>query len=180
MTYQILCPLCEEGYLHEHSEKVEVEYHGKIAQLDSHYALCDVCGAEQATADQVRRNKRTMIAFKKAVDGLLSGSRVRAIREKFGITQSQAALIFGGGPVAFSKYESDDVMQSEAMDKLLRLAEKIPEAFTQLAQEAGVALSVSQPRWLDVTPLSLPEQRPSHLHLVCSNSLTSEQSRRYA
>jgi HTH-type transcriptional regulator/antitoxin MqsA len=61
-----------------------------------------------------------MVAFKKEVDGLLTGAQVRALRERLGINQSEAAKIFGGGLVAFSKYESDDVSQSEAMDKLLR------------------------------------------------------------
>lgn len=180
MTDQTLCPLCEEGYLHEHSGKVKVEYHGNTALLDSRYSLCDFCGAEQAAADQVRHNKRTMIAFKKTVDGLLSGSQVRAIRERFGITQSQAALIFGGGPVAFSKYESDDVMQSEAMDKLLRLADKIPEAFKCLAYEAKVTLEPERP-WVDVNATAVSPKKHRHLRLVnTSKPLINNPSERYA
>ncbi len=176
------CPLCEEGQLHEYTEKTTVNYHGHTAQLDSYYAVCDACDAEQATADQVRRNKRTMMAFKKSVDGLLSGSQVRLLREQLRITQTQAAQIFGGGPVAFSKYESDDVMQSEAMDKLLRLAAAVPEAFEHLVREAGITLSAHQPQWQDITPSpALPSSitRPQ-LRLVHSQSLTGELQRKYA
>lgn len=74
-----------------------------------------------------------MIAFKKQVDGLLSGHQVHELRNQLGLNQSQAAAIFGGGPTAFSKYESDDVMQSEPMDKLLRVAKDIPDAYFHLA-----------------------------------------------
>lgn len=38
------------------------------------------------------------------------------------LTQEQAGALFGGGPVAFSKYENDDLIPDEAMANLLRLA----------------------------------------------------------
>jgi HTH-type transcriptional regulator/antitoxin MqsA len=41
--------------------------------------------------------------------------------------------------VAFSKYENDDVAQSESMDNLLRLVRRSAEAFWQLVQEKGMA-----------------------------------------
>ena len=85
---------------------------------------------------QARDNKRRMVAFKKSVDGLLTGAEVRALRERLGLKQSDAARVFGGGVVAFSKYENDDVTQSEAMDKLMRLADRVPQARNMLFVEA--------------------------------------------
>lgn len=38
--------------------------------------------------------------------------------------------------MAFSKYEHDDVAQSDAMDKLLRVANAVPEALAHLEQVA--------------------------------------------
>jgi HTH-type transcriptional regulator/antitoxin MqsA len=78
-----------------------------------------------------------MQEFKKEVDGLLTGKEIKELRSRFRITQAQAAKIFGGGPVAFSKYEADDVSQSEPMDKLLRVALSVPGAFAWLSKEAG-------------------------------------------
>ena len=77
-----------------------------------------------------------MIEFRKKVDGLLTGSQVRSIRKSLGLNQAEAARVFGGGPVAFSKYENDDVTQSEAMDKLLRLASRLPAAMDILQNPA--------------------------------------------
>lgn len=136
MSKHNLCPICEAGELHEHIEPIEVEYHGHTATLDSRYSVCDACASEQADAAQTRQNKRATIAFRKTVDGLLTGAQIRTLRESLGLTQAQAARIFGGGPVAFSKYEHDDVTQSDAMDKLLRVANAVPEALAHLERAA--------------------------------------------
>ncbi len=138
MKKDLQCPICGEGNLIEQISKNRVEYKGKTTELDLSFSVCNSCGSEQANAQQVRTNKRQMVAFKKRVDGLLTGSEVRSVRERLGLTQSAAAEIFGGGPVAFSKYESDDVTQSEAMDKLLCVAMEFPEVFIYLARRAQV------------------------------------------
>jgi len=135
-----ICPICGEGHLEHKVAKNNVEYKGQSAELDLLYSECDSCGSEQSDAAQLRANKRAMVCFKKQVDGLLTGVQVRALRERLGINQAEAARIFGGGPVAFSKYEADDVAQSEAMDKLLRLADSVPVAFEQLVLKSGVKL----------------------------------------
>jgi HTH-type transcriptional regulator/antitoxin MqsA len=85
-----------------------------------------------------------VIGFRKRIDGLLSGIEIRAIRERYGINQKQAALLFGGGPVAFSKYENDDIAQAESMDKLLRLARVNESAFWTLVDEAGLTKELTR------------------------------------
>jgi HTH-type transcriptional regulator/antitoxin MqsA len=86
----------------------------------------------------MRANKRAVMAFRKQVDGLLSGADIAALRERYKLNQKQAARLFGGGPVAFSKYENDDVAHSEAMDKLLRLVLRSEEAFWALVDQEGM------------------------------------------
>ncbi|MBL4761314.1 MAG: type II toxin-antitoxin system MqsA family antitoxin [Gammaproteobacteria bacterium] len=131
------CPICEEGVLAAHNGFEEQEYRGQTGNIPFVYSECFACGSEQASTAQARANKRAMLAFKKEVDGLLTGQEIKALRKRYDLTQAQAASIFGGGPVAFSKYESDDVMQSEPMDNLLRVASQIPYAVAWLAQRAG-------------------------------------------
>ncbi len=55
-------------------------------------------------------------------------------------------LFFGGGPNAFTKYENDDVIQSESMDKLLRVANSYPAVFADLCEKAGVSTKI-QTTW---------------------------------
>lgn len=133
------CPLCEQGVLDEHESSKLAEYKGVKRTVPLYFSCCSVCGTEQANTRHLRANKRAMQAFKKEVDGLLTGAQIRQIRESFELTQADAAQVFGGGPVAFSKYESEDVAQSEGMDKLLRVAQAVPAAFTWLKQHAGFA-----------------------------------------
>jgi HTH-type transcriptional regulator/antitoxin MqsA len=59
------CRVCGAGRLTVEVEQNLVEYRGVSESLDSCYAVCDVCGSEQADAAQARANKRLMVAFKK-------------------------------------------------------------------------------------------------------------------
>ena len=175
MNENNLCPICGEGHLQPQVGKNPVEYKGQTAELEFHFSLCDACGSEQSNATQLRVNKRAMMAFKKRVDGLLTGAEVRALRERLGLSQAEAARIFGGGPVAFSKYESDDVAQSEAMDKLLRLADELPAAFVLLARRAGFEDKVPGGDWEEAVEWSSEmEPRPGdgrpRLRLVSSST----------
>src|SRR5690554_393503 len=132
-----VCPICEDGVLTLKEGVNETVHKGVKGAVRFFYEECDACGSEQADAHLSLKNKRLMLAFRKQAEGLLTGDEVRAIREHLNLTQSVAARIFGGGPTAFSKYESDDVAQSVAMDKLLRVADAVPQAFRYLCKLAG-------------------------------------------
>ncbi len=138
-----ICPLCEQGVLTEQQASESTVYKGVERMLPLYFACCSECGTEHADAKHLRANKRALQAFKKEVDGLLTGAQLRELRESLGLTQAQAAQVFGGGPVAFSKYESDDVAQSEGMDKLLRVAQAVPAAFAWLKEHAGFTVDRS-------------------------------------
>ena len=132
------CSICGEGHVTNHVQKIEHEYKGHKAMLASHYQECDACLSEFAGAREGKLSKRGIMAFRKSVDGLLTGAEICALRDKYKLTQTQAAKLFGGGPVAFSKYENDDVSQSEAMDSLLRLVRRSETAFWELVDEKGM------------------------------------------
>lgn len=134
------CPACGEGRLHRKSELETVEYHKQSGEIELLFSECDRCGAELADADDARANKRAMNAFKKRVDGLLTGKEIKAFRERFNLTQKLAAQLIGGGEVAFSRYESDDVVQSAPMDTALRLCIISPCNMLSLAHEKEIAL----------------------------------------
>lgn len=137
----VTCPVCGEGVLTHQIGTNDVEYGGQRRGLDLHYSTCDYCGSDIAEDADTKQNKRLMIAFKKEVDGLLSGAEIRRFRESFCLKQDVCAELFGGGAVAFSRYENDEVMQSSQMDRLLRLCIVSPMNISRLAAMAGVRLS---------------------------------------
>lgn len=138
MNEKMLCPLCGEGHLTPRTEETVTEYGGEQGKVTLRFTECDACGSEITGDADSRVNKRAVLAFRKSVDGLLTGSDIRALREKFGITQDQAARLFGGGPKAFSKYEADDVAHAAAMDTLLRLALRSEDTFWELVALKGM------------------------------------------
>ncbi|MCY0852602.1 type II toxin-antitoxin system MqsA family antitoxin [Cupriavidus sp. D39] len=136
MTTHVLCDVCGEGHvasIHGHNE---IEHKGGMYQVPFVMSRCDECGSDYASAADMRQNKRAVVELRKGLDGLLTGHEIFAIRSAAGLTQGQAAKLFGGGPVAFSKYESGDVTQSLAMDKLIRVAAQVPSAMAWLAHYA--------------------------------------------
>ena len=151
MNTKELCSICGEGHVMGHIDQLGSEYRGKTALVPMHYKSCNVCGSDFAGADESRLNKRSILAFRKAIDGLLTGVEICALRERYGISQKQASRLFGGGPVAFSKYENDDVAHSESMDKLLRLVLKSEFAFWALAEQEGMTAELA-PKESRATP----------------------------
>lgn len=139
MNAKELCPICGEGHVTDHVDQVESEYKGHKKLLPMRYRLCEACHSDFAGPAEGKLNKRAIMAFRKSVDGLMTGAEICALREKYKLTQAQAAKLFGGGPVAFSKYENDDVAQSDAMDALLRLVRRSEAAFWELVDERGMA-----------------------------------------
>ena len=106
-----MCPICEMGILTAKVEKEFQTYKHATSELNLHYSECNFCYSQTATSIQLRQNKRTMIKFQKEVDGLLSSTEIKAIRNSLNLTVKLAGELFGGGPVAFSKYENDDLIQ---------------------------------------------------------------------
>ena len=146
MENKALCAICGEGHVTAQTRAVETEYKGTKALLPMHYQLCDTCTSDYAGMAESKLNKRIVMAFRKQVDGLLTGDEITALRKQYQVTQAQAAKLFGGGPVAFSKYENDDVAQSEAMDTLLRLVRRSPAAFWALVEEKGLQAEIAKPQ----------------------------------
>ena len=123
----ILCADCGAKTLQSLIEKEEFNYKGHKLIVEVEYSVCSQCGAEAILPEQIKGNDcRTRDAWRK-VDGQLTGIEISALRKQLGLTQQQAAQMFGGGVNAFSKYERGEVIQSVAMDNLMRLAlEKQP------------------------------------------------------
>lgn len=139
MDTRELCPICGEGHVTAQVQEIESDYKGHKATLPLHYRLCNICTSDFAGTPESKLNRRVLVAFRKRIDGLLTGVEIAALRKQYQMTQGQAARLFGGGPVAFSKYENDDVAQSESMDNLLRLVRRSAEAFWHLVQEKSMA-----------------------------------------
>lgn len=123
------CPKCKGCDLYSASYSDTVEFRGLDLDVEGlHYTTCAFCKNRFENQEQKSHNDeliRSAYARKRdelrIQDGLLSSEQIQSIRKKYSLTQREAAIIFGGGSNAFNKYETGEVLQSVAMDRLLRL-----------------------------------------------------------
>lgn len=106
-----------------------IDFRGLTLEVDGlSETKCDACGFVWTTDGQERDNlKQLKDAFARERDairerdGLLSGEQIQGVLDFLHLSRAEASGIFGGGPNAFGKYVSGEVLQSFAMDRLLRL-----------------------------------------------------------
>lgn len=140
MTDELICSECGTGHLHPSTWEGNFRHNGaQVHVTDLECYRCEACGADPVFTDQIRRNQLRIADAKRRVDGLLPGADVCKIRKHLGLSQQQASAVFGGGANAFSKYERGDVLQSVAMDRLLKAAAYVPGVLEFLKVEAGIA-----------------------------------------
>lgn len=169
------CPVCEEGVLTPvlfedsfNHNGGEVSVHG----LEGY--RCSNCDAEPILPDQIRRNHVRISDAKRDASGLLSGTRIRAIREALGLSQQDAATVFGGGANGFSKYERGQTVQSIPMDRLLRVAGAYPWIVDFLRVQAGLPIAHGSGCYVDVTAVSLNDPLYTSKPVKGSEVISSE------
>lgn len=82
---------------------------------------------------------RALNGLKARAAGLLIPAEVKSIRKRLRITQREAGTIIGGGPNAFQKYETGDILVSKAIDTALRLLARDPARLQELRAERPAA-----------------------------------------
>jgi HTH-type transcriptional regulator/antitoxin MqsA len=168
------CANCGASELQFLTEAETFDYKGQSLTVDVDYSICAQCGAEAILPEQIKRNDgRVRNAWRKA-DGLLSGAEISALRKKLGLTQQDAAKVFGGGVNAFSKYERGEVIQSEGMDKLMRLAleERPVHAYHWLRERVGLSIATENNYGSEVFQLFEVKYLP--LKMESANEVFSE------
>lgn len=130
------CPFCGAQNWIDGSHQLELSHHNEsLTVSDLVHSECAECGYELILPHQTRRNDARISDARRAASGLLTSSRIKAIRRKLGVSQQHMAALIGCGKNAFSKYERGEVTQSAAMDKLLRILDASPEAFDILKNQ---------------------------------------------
>ncbi|OGA54129.1 MAG: hypothetical protein A3F74_24240 [Betaproteobacteria bacterium RIFCSPLOWO2_12_FULL_62_58] len=150
--------MCGNEHLHlQESEKL-VEIDGAEVKIPFRKHWCEECGSEMALNEDLRFNARAMRHARKKHRGMLTGEEIRQIRKQLRLNQEQAAKLFGGGPVAFSKYENEEVSQSDAMDRLIWIVGMIPGLAQLLAKRLKIDLAMEAEVTLEKTATEFKEE----------------------
>jgi HTH-type transcriptional regulator / antitoxin MqsA len=140
------CQICGSHDTEVVSQVETFEYKGqKIAVPEYTKISCHNCGESVPVEDAVKRSVSILRDVQRTIDGLLTGSEIKAIRKSFGKTQEEFSDILGGGKKAFARYETGKIAQSKPMDKLLRILKVLPEAMNVIDEtDDSEACSVTE------------------------------------
>ncbi|OGT87874.1 MAG: hypothetical protein A2286_01340 [Gammaproteobacteria bacterium RIFOXYA12_FULL_61_12] len=123
------CPLCGDGILSDSEREVEAWYKGFSFVTRVRGALCDHChdGFREFDAGE----EAAWFAFRDRIDADEAAELAR-IRQKLGLTRTEAAALAGGGKYAFSRYEKGKAKPVAAVINLFRLLDRHPELLDEL------------------------------------------------
>jgi len=109
-------------------------YKGESITVDMPGWYCDQSDEGIHSGDDMKVSDRALNRLKARAEGLLKPEEIRRIRKKLGLTQKVAGELIGGGPSAFQKYETGDLLPSRAISSALALLDHDPQALAVLEE----------------------------------------------
>ena len=132
----MLCYRCMEE--HEVQIVTEPEYNifkGERVEYPATYFYCDRTDAYYSDGPMLNANDIAMKDAYRAKKGLLTSREIVALRQSYGVSQKDLAIILNWGEKTITRYESHQV-QDAAYDAVLRRLDEDPEWYLQLLRKA--------------------------------------------
>lgn len=154
-----LCPGCMEEHDVSVVETEETDiFKGEQVCYPAHYHYCANSDELYETEDQMSANDTAMKDAYRRKTGLLTSGDIISIRQKFGISQSDLALLLGWGEKTITRYEGHQV-QDAAHDSILRKIDNDPEWYLELLDDCQKKHPLSSYRKYHETALILFEKQ---------------------
>lgn len=141
MKKLITCPVCgaTEDKLTTSTGTETFNYKGASVVIEGYtVTTCSACGEGFVDPESRKRSVVILRDHQRALDGFLTSHEIKGIRKSLNKTQDELSVLLGGGEKAFARYENGTVLQSKAMDNLLRILQKCPESINLLGQATQI------------------------------------------
>ena len=140
-------PLCPKtsAPMHRGVRPMTLTYKDESITFEMPGWYCDECEESIHTGKDMKVSDRRLNRLKALSEGLLAPEKIRQVRKKLRLSQEAAGLLIGGGPRAFQKYESGDLLPSRAISSALVLLDHDPEALAVLKRRQE-AIQTPAPR----------------------------------
>lgn len=136
----------------EHLERIErvrdFPIHGTTVSVREELFRCRECGEEEYSLEQAVAAERRAGEIYREQNGFLQPDEIAALRRRWGVTQAQLESALGVGRKTVARWEAGRVLQSRALDNLLRAIDQHPPVLGFLAQRQGAELHPSS-TWLN-------------------------------
>lgn len=131
------CPACGTGML-ERRGTLRLPINGEeIAVPAAAHLRCPKCHEVVLRFQDAKRLGEDAIAIYRRKHGLLSAVDIRALRERFDLTQAGLAHLLRLGANTVSRWEAGRNVQTAAMDMLLRLLRDLPGSIDYVRRHAA-------------------------------------------
>lgn len=100
--------------------KVQVNVKGTLIEYDEYY-LVDENGKEIFNRNIEIENDQRLYDIYKKQNNLLTNFEIKKIRQKYGLTQKEYALVIGVGEITVHRFEKGAI-QTEAVDSIMKLS----------------------------------------------------------
>ena len=109
----------------------------EVSVASALHLSCPKCAEVVLRFQDAKRLHEDAITAYRRKHGLLSADEIRAIRERFGLTQAELAQLLKLGGNTVSRWESGRNVQTAAMDLLLKMIRDLPGSLDYLRNRAA-------------------------------------------
>jgi len=131
--------------MHRDVRPMSLIYKEESITFDMPGWYCEDCEESIHNGKDMKVSDRMLNRLKAKSEGLLGPEEIRHIRKKLRLSQEAAGLLVGGGPRAFQKYESGDLLPSRAVSSALVLLDRDPDALAVLKRRQEVNTTLVPP-----------------------------------
>lgn len=157
------CPFCDGALELRHDRTYQFKFRGEVHVLNGLARMfCPACDAGFASNQTAAHNEAMIKAFQREIAGDMGPADIHALREKYMMSQEQAARIFRSGRRSFSKWERGEIAPTAPTALLLRMALDNPEFMRSLAEKAGEVVDLPA-RPVMVSQSVVMDMRARHL-----------------
>ena len=134
-------PICPQtgAPMYRSVRPMTLTYKDRSLTFDMPGWYCDQSDESIHTGEDMKISDRMLNLLKARSEGLLEPEEIRRIRKKLRLSQEAAGTLLGGGPRAFQKYESGDLLPSRAICSVLLLLDHDPEALSLIKEHNKAA-----------------------------------------
>lgn len=137
------CPTCGSSATEIVQERRNVTASdGTQLEFTDVFTRCTSCGEQFYTGEQSLASSRAAAGVLRKHENLLSPEEIRAIRTRYGLTQSQLEQALGLGAKTVVRWEKGTVRQSRTADALLRAIAEHADVLVQTAARNGIELGL--------------------------------------
>jgi HTH-type transcriptional regulator/antitoxin MqsA len=112
----------------------EFPIHGTTVSVREQLYRCAVCGEEEYGFEQAVAAERRASELYREQNGFLQPDEIAALRRRWGLSQARLEDALGVGRKTVARWEAGRVLQSRALDNLLRAIDRFPAVLTFLSE----------------------------------------------